>query len=159
MKRLGWLVLSLALAGCGSQVCDDCAALAPTPSVSARNGSFLAVASPARVHAGDMVHLTLTVTGPMKYEAGCVQTLHIWAEDNQLRQVWNQPEVELQCLALSYKTLKADETATFAADWPTSSTLAPGTYTLHGLFLTVLPPGAGMRVRENIPALPIRIVG
>jgi hypothetical protein len=54
--------------------------------------------------------------------------------------------------------LKAGETATFTADWPTSSTLAPGSYTLHGLFLVVLPMGAAMRVRENLAPLTIQIL-
>src|SRR5438477_134312 len=35
--------------------------------------------------------------------------------------------------------------------------LAAGTYTVHGLFLVVLPMGAGARVRENLPPLAIQI--
>jgi len=65
---------------------------------------------------------------------------------------------EIQCMALGHKVLAAGDTATFTADWPTSSTLAPASYTLHGLFLVVLPRGAAARVRENLAPLTIRIV-
>jgi len=155
MRRLGLIVLALALAGCGAQAAGP---VGP-PSVSGTNGPFHAEASPARLQAGGTVHLTLTVTGPIQYEAACVQTLHIWAEDSQHQQVWNEPGPAIQCMAIGYRTLATGETATFTAYWPTSSELAPGTYTLHGLFLTVLPSGAGARVRENLPPLAIQISG
>lgn len=155
MKRFGLLVVALALAGCGAQAADH----GPPASVSGSNGPFYAAASPARVKAGYAVHLTLTVSGPIHYEVGCVQTLRIWAEDSQHRQVWSEPVPAIECMAFGSKTLAAGETAIFTADWPTSSSLTPGTYTLHGLFLTVLPPGAGARVRENLPPLAIQITG
>ena len=60
---------------------------------------------------------------------------------------------------LGKKVLAAGETAEFTADWPTSNKLTPGTYTIHGLFLVVLPMGAGARVRENVPPLAIQISG
>jgi hypothetical protein len=117
------------------------------------------MAAPARLAAGGTVHLTLTVSGPIQYQAACVQTLQIWAEDVNHQQVWMQPVPEIACMAIAYKTLAAGETASFSADWPTSSDLKAGSYTLHGLFLTVLPPGAGARVRENLPPLTIQISG
>src|SRR6202171_1807983 len=116
-------------------------------------------AAPASLSAGGTVHLTLTVTGPIDYEIGCVQTLHIWAEDSQHQTIWEQPVPAIMCMAFGHKQLAAGETATFTADWPTSSQLAPGSYTLHGLFRTVLPMGAGARVRENLPPLSIQILG
>jgi len=149
-----WLVLALVLAGCGAQAAGP----SPSAAVSGSNGPFHAQASPARLHPGGTVHLVLTVTGPIQYEIGCVQTLHIWAEDSQHRQVWQQPVPAVQCLALGYKALNAGETATFTADWPTWSQLAPGSYSLHGLFLTVLPMGAGARVRENLPPLTVQVL-
>jgi hypothetical protein len=63
------------------------------------------------------------------------------------------------CMAIGHKQLAAGETAIFTADWPTSSQLVPGTYTLHGLFRVVLPMGAGARVRENLAPLSIQILG
>ena len=153
MKRLALIVLAVALSACGAQP----AAPAITPTVSGTNGPFQAQAKPGTVAAGETVHLSLIVTGPITYEAACVQTLHIWAEDSRQQQVWSEPVPAIACMALAYKTLAAGETATFNADWPTSRQLAPGSYTLHGLFLTVLPPGAGMRVRENLPPLPIQV--
>ena len=153
VKRIGLVLIALVAAGCGAQ------AAGPTPSgaVSGTNGPFHAEAAPAHLAAGGNVHLTLVVTGPIDYEIGCVQTLHIWAEDGQQREVWQQPVPAVMCMALGHKMLPAGETATFTADWPTSSTLAPGSYTLHGLFRVLLPMGAAARVRENLPPLTIQI--
>ena len=155
MNRIWLLALALVLAGCGAQA----AAPSGSATASGTNGPFRAQASPARLSAGGTVHLTLTVTGPIDYEIGCVQTLHIWAEDSRRQEVWQEPVPAIQCMAFGHKALATGETATFTADWPTSSTLAPGSYTLHGLFLTVLPMGAGSRVRENLPPLTIQIQG
>jgi len=155
MERVLLLLIALVVGGCGAQ------AAGPDPSgtVSGTNGPFHAQAAPAALVAGGTVHLTLTVTGPIDYEIGCVQTLHIWAEDSQRQTVWEQPVPAVMCMAFGHKQLAAGETATFTADWPTSSQLAAGTYTIHGLFLTVLPKGAGARVRENLPPLSIQILG
>ncbi|TMD23309.1 MAG: hypothetical protein E6I99_07255 [Chloroflexi bacterium] len=153
MKRSWLLLLAIALAGCGAHAAGP----GGGGSVSGTNGPFQAQASPARLAAGETVHLTLTVTGPIDYEIGCVQTLHIWAEDSRHQQVWEQPVPPIMCMAFGHKVLAAGETAHFTADWPTSDKLAPGTYTVHGLFLVVLPMGAGARVRENLPPLAIEI--
>jgi len=157
MKGLSMLLLALVLASCGGRAAGSSPTPTPTNTVSGTNGPFYAEASPARLAAGGTVHLSLVVTGPIDYEIGCVQTLHIWAEDSQRQTVWQQPVPAIMCLAIGHKVLAAGETATFTADWPTSSTLAPGTYTLHGLFLVVLPSGAGARVRENLTPLAIQI--
>jgi hypothetical protein len=157
MERIGVLLLALLFAGCGAQAAGP--GPSPTGTVSGTNGPFYAEASPARLAAGSTVHLTLTVTGPIDYEIGCVQTLHIWAEDSQHQQIWQEPVPAIQCMAFGHKLLPAGETATFTADWPTSSTLAAGSYTLHGLFLVMLPMGAGARVRENLAPLTIQILG
>ena len=156
MNRALPLLAALVVAGCGAQ-----AAAPPGPSgtVSGTNGPFAATARPASLPAGGTVHLTLTVTGPIDYEIGCVQTLHIWAEDSQRQTVWEQPVPVIMCLAFGHKQLAAGDTATFTADWPTSSQLTPGSYTLHGLFRVILPMGAEARVRENLPALSIQILG
>ena len=154
MQRIWLLLLAVVVSGCG--------AFAGSPgasgTVSASNGPFYAEASPAQLAAGGMVHLTLVVTGPIDYEIGCVQTLHIWAEDSQHKQVWEQPVPAVQCMAFGHKVLAAGEKVTLTADWPTTRKLAPGSYTLHGLFRVVLPMGAGARVRENLPPLTIQIL-
>ena len=154
MERILLLLLAALFAGCGA----DAEGPGGPGTVSGVNGPFHAQASPARLTAGGNVHLTLTVTGPIDYEIGCVQTLHIWAEDSQHQQVWEQPVPAIQCMAFGHKVLAAGEKATFTADWPTSSSLALGSYTLHGLFRVVLPMGAGARVRENLPPLTIQIL-
>lgn len=146
------LLFAVVLAGCGAQT------IGPT-SVTGLNGPFHAVASPASLPAGGTLHLDLTVSGPLTYETGCVQTLHIWAEDSTRQPVWIEPVPAIMCLAIADKTLVAGETATFTADWPTATSLAAGSYTVHGLFLTALPLGAGTRVRENLPPLTVQILG
>ena len=160
MNRIWLLFVALVFAGCGAQAAGPGPSPTPSPSgtVSGTNGPFQAQAAPASLAAGGTVHLKLTVTGPIDYEIGCVQTLHIWAEDSQRKQVWQEPVPAIMCMAYGHKQLAAGETATFTADWPTTSQLTPGTYTLHGLFLTVLPMGAGARVRENLPPLSIQIL-
>ena len=154
MKRITLLLLVLALSACGARGTGS----PPPPTVSGTNGPFHAVASPARLSAGGTLNLSLTVSGPIEYEVGCVQTLHIWAEDANRHTVWEQPVPAIQCMAYGSKRLALGETATFTAAWPTSGRLAAGSYTLHGLFLTVLPRGGGMRVRENLPPLTIEIL-
>jgi hypothetical protein len=154
MERIGALLLALLLAGCGAHAAGP----GSSGTVSGTNGPFYAQASPAQLAAGGTVHLTLTVTGPIDYEIGCVQTLHIWAEDSQRQTVWEQPVPAIMCMAFGHKVLAAGAKATFTADWPTSSKLSPGSYTLHGLFRVVLPMGAGARVRENLPPLTIQIL-
>ena len=154
MERILLGLLALVFASCGAHAAGP----GSSGTVSGTNGPFYAQASPARLAAGGTVHLTLAVTGPIDYEIGCVQTLHIWAEDSQHQQVWEQPVPAIQCMAFGHKVLAAGEKAIFAADWPTSSKLAPGSYTLHGLFRVVLPMGAGARVRENLPPLTIQIL-
>lgn len=157
VKRILLVLVALAVAGCGAQAAGPTPG--PTGTVSGANGPFYAQASPSQLAAGGTVHLTLTVTGPIDYEVGCVQTLHIWAEDSGRQQVWQEPVPAVMCMAFGHKVLAAGETAKFTADWPTSSSLAPGSYTLHGLFLVVLPMGAGARVRENLAPLTIQILG
>jgi hypothetical protein len=150
------IVAAIVLAGCGAQTPPE----GPGPAsetVTHTNGPFSAQASPANLAPGQTVHVSLTVTGPVDYEVGCVQTLHIWAVDGQGTQVWEEPVPAIMCMAYGHKLLAAGETAIFKADWPTSATLAPGSYTIHGLFLTVLPRGAGSRVRENLPALTVTL--
>src|SRR6266851_10466632 len=137
MGRLWLLFVALVVAGCGAQAAGPGPSPTPSPSgtVSGTNGPFRAQAAPASLAPGGTVHVTLTVTGPIDYEIGCVQTLHIWAEDSRQQQVWAEPVPAVMCMAFLSKALDAGETATFTADWPTSSTLVAGSYTLHGLFL------------------------
>jgi len=78
--RNSLLVLAILLAGCGAQ-------LAAPSSTSAASGPFRSVASPAHLAAGGTVRVTLTVQGPIDYEVGCVQTLHLWAVDGRGAQV------------------------------------------------------------------------
>src|SRR5260370_23351806 len=110
MERIGLLLLALLFAGCGAQAAGPGPSPSPSGAVSGTNGPFFAVASPAQLAADGTVHLTLTVTGPIDYEIGCVQTLHIWAEDSLRRQVWQQPVPAVRWQALGPKGLKARET-------------------------------------------------
>jgi hypothetical protein len=155
--KAAWLLLAVVLAGCGGRLSGLPGHPAPS-NVTASSGQFRAEATPGRLAAGDTVHVTLTVSGPIDYETGCAQTLHIWAEDGKGNRVWEQPVPTIMCFAFGHKLLAAGQTASFKADWPTSPALASGRYTIHGLFLVLLPPGAGTRVRENVPPLTIEVI-
>lgn len=155
MKAL-WLLAAALLAGCGAQAAGT-SSPAPSSRVTASSGQFRAEAAPARLAAGGNVHYRLVVKGPVDYEAGCAHTLTVWAEDAGSRQVWSPPVPQFDCLAIMNRSLGPGETARFDVDWPTSPTLPAGRYTIHGLFLVALPPGAGARVRENLPPLQIEI--
>lgn len=154
--KAAWLLLGLALAGCGGQAAGPSNSAGPSP-VTATSGQFRAEATPGRVTAGDNIHYTLLVTGPIHYEAGCAHTLTVWALDSRDRQVWSLPVPELDCFAIQNKSLGAGETVSLEIDWRTSPTLAAGRYTIHGLFLILLPTGAGARVRENLPPLTVEL--
>jgi len=143
-------VLVILLAGCGAQ------AAAPS-SVAASAGPFHSEATPASLAAGSNVHYKLVVRGPIQYLAGCAHTFTVWAEDSRGQQVWAEPQPQFDCFAIVTRSLAAGDSTSLEADWPTSPTLAAGRYTIHGLFLTVLPPGAGARVRENVPPLTIQV--
>ena len=154
--RYTLLILATLLAGCGAQVTGPSSPASPSK-VTATSGQFQAEAAPGSIPAGGTVRVTLTVSGPIDYEVGCVQTLHIWAEDGKGNRVWEQAVPTIMCFAFGHKLLAAGETASFESDWPTSRSLAAGRYTIHGLFLTILPPGAGTRVRENVPPLAVAV--
>jgi len=97
------------------------------------------------------VHATITVAGPADYDAACVQTVRLWVVDARERQVWAEPAPEVTCMAIVSRHVPSGEAASFGVDWPTAPTLAPGRYWIHGLFMFTLRPGAGTRVRENLP--------
>ena len=146
---------ALVLSGCGARV--GAAADPSTGVVKTSAGNLTVQAEPGRVRAGSTVSITVTVLGPADYEAACVQTVHLWAVDSEGKTVWEEPVPAISCMAIMYKHLAAGQTASFNVSWPTTPTLAPGGYTLHGLFRFVLPLGAGARVRENLPPLRIEI--
>jgi hypothetical protein len=99
----------------------------------------------------------VTALGPADYEAACVQTVHLWAVDSGGTTVWEEPVPAISCMAIMYKHLDTGAKAGFSISWPTAPTLAPGRYSLHGLFRYALPLGAGARVRENLPPLSVEI--
>jgi hypothetical protein len=154
--KAAWLLLTVLLAGCGAQAAGPSSPSVPSK-VTATSGQFRAEATPTRVAAGGQVHYTLLVSGPIQYEAGCAHTLTVWVEDSRGRQVWSPSVPQLDCFAIMNKSISSGQTASFEVDWPTSPTQVGGRYSIHGLFLTVLPMGAGTRVRENLPSLPIEI--
>ncbi len=140
---LATLVTGLVLCGCGQALVD--------PGSSVEPGHLTLVAIPDRLSPGGTVHATVTVSGPVDYEAGCVQTVQLWVLDNQNQRVWTEPAPEVTCMAIINQRLPAGRTATFHVDWPTAASLHPGRYTIHGLFLFTLPMGAGARVSQNLP--------
>lgn len=155
-RRFSLLLAAAVLAGCGASAAP---ASPIAGEVRASAGSMQVVAAPARLQPGGTVTVTLEVTGPVDYDTGCVQTLHIWAVDSAGKQVWEQPVPEIACMALGRGHVPAGKVGNFTAQWPVASTLAPGAYTVHGLFLFTLPLGAATRVRENLPVVAIQVNG
>ena len=149
-------ILAGLLAGCGTA---GSAAGSGSSSVTAARGNLQVKAAPARLLSGETVRVKVTVTGPTSYETGCVQTVHIWAQDSAGSQIWEQPVPEIMCMALSGRQLAPGETASFDLVWPTDRSLQPGSYSIHGLFRFTLPLGAGARVRENLPPVTVVITG
>jgi hypothetical protein len=146
------LVLVALLAGCGTP------AHSGNDTVRATSGNLTVEARPDPLAAGDVAHFTVIATGPIDYEAGCVDTVHLWALDGTGQKVWEQPTPAVRCMALAYRHLAAGEVATFAVDWPTAPSLARGRYAIHGLFRFAVPPPAGLYVQENLPVLTVQVV-
>jgi hypothetical protein len=153
-RMIASTAMALLLAACGASSGPG----SPHPAqVQATVGNLQVTAAPARPQPGETVTVNLDVTGPADYEAACVQTLHIWAVDASGRQVWEQPVPEIQCMAIASKHLGDGEIAHFQAQWPVASGTTAGAYSVHGLFLYTLRPGAGTRVRENLPVVAIQV--
>lgn len=144
---------ALLLAGCGAA-----AGVGPPGDTSSTIGSLTTSASPEHANAGQTIHVTVTVAGPAGYETGCVETVHLWAltADAAHTQVWEQPVPEVMCMAIRIQRLEAGQTASFQVAWPTTG-IHSGAYDVHGLFRFALPPGAGARVRENLPTVLVTV--
>jgi hypothetical protein len=148
-------IAALVMAGCGPRCCG-----APDPGssvVKASANNLTVQAEPGRVRAGSTVSLTVTALGPADYEVACVQTVHVWAVDSGGKTVWEEPVPAISCMAITYKHLGTGDATSFSIRWRTAASLAPGAYTIHGLFRYVLALGAGTRVRENLPPLSVEI--
>lgn len=146
-------------------VLTACGAWSATPAKSvpmtarASSGNMTLEVFPATLKAGDTASISLTVTGPADYESGCVRPLQVWVVGPDGKVAWTEPVPEVACMAIMNAHLADGQAATFGASWPVAASLAPGTYTIHGLFLYTLRPGAATRVRENLPVVDVQISG
>jgi hypothetical protein len=128
------------------------AALAPhaDPLISVRTvGNLTTQATPPSVKAGEVIRVSLTVTGPAQY-SDC-RPVMFWADDAAGKRVWT----EVQFWACTSNTqahpVPAGEKVTFVHEWRTAG-LAPGRYTVHGAFGLVQAPPAG-----NVPLVTVEI--
>ena len=97
-----------------------------------------------------------TVSGPADYEAGCVQSLHIWVNDQNQNRVWEQPLPQVTCMAIQIRHIDAGNTALFQTSWPIEPSTYPGFYTVHGRFREVQAGGVRASA-ENLPVLQFQV--
>lgn len=154
-------VVSLALAACGATPQPSPGA-SPSPSAGPGTpgpGRVVVTADPDGWHAqatvgGGDVDVRLTVPGPLQVEGGCIPPLGVWLEDSSRRTVAITPSPGgPHCLALAIIDVPAGTTHDF--DARLHADVPHGRYTVHGLLMVSLPPGAGARVRENLPVLTV----
>lgn len=157
---LAVVVASLMLSACGASPQPT---PSPSPSSSAPappgQGRVVVTADADGWHAqatvgGGDVDVRLTVPGPLQVEGGCIPSLTVWIEDPSGRTVAITPSPGgAHCLALAIIDIPAGTTRDF--DARLHADVPHGRYTVHGLLLVSLPPGAGTRVRENLPVLTV----
>ena len=82
------------------------------------------------------LQVTVTVTGPLTVEGGCVPSLTAWADtaDDSPVPTPTPSGSQVHCLAIALIQVAGGSTKAFSADIPTPP--QPGTYTIHGLLQT-----------------------
>ena len=115
------------------------------PLVSERTAGNMAMrATPPSVKVGEVIRVTLTVTGPATYES--CRPVDFWVNDAGGRRAWRLVQF-WACASTKAATLAAGQTASFGFDVPTTE-LAPGRYTVHGAF-----GFPATSAQENIPVV------
>jgi hypothetical protein len=165
VARFAVLALPLLLGGCGAIpgpssgcIADACPYLpSPGPSVAGSPAAASATAHGWTTDAGVAtggIDVRVNVSGPLTVDGGCSPTLAAWlvaADGHRLQ--GGQPSAA-KCQGIAVTAIPAGQTR----DFMTSLGVPPaGTYTIHGLVLVHLPPGAGARVAENIPVVTLTI--
>jgi len=132
-------VLVAAMAGCGQAPAQGGTAT-PSP-ISA--GEQLGATTGAQgwvtrvtVESQDQLQVTVTVTGPLTVEGGCIPSLTAWADagDGSPVPTPTPSGGQMHCMAIALIPVAAGATKAFSADIPTPP--GPGTYTIHGLLNT-----------------------
>jgi hypothetical protein len=127
----------------------------PAPSPSASGGSASAHGWTTRVAISvNHVDVSVTVSGPLSVEAGCVPPLAVWLVGADGGRLDPSPTPGLRCQAIAIEDIPAGQVRDYPATLPPPS---PGTYTVHGLVRVHLPIGAGARVSENIPVVTLTV--
>jgi hypothetical protein len=117
----------------------------PDPLVSNRTvGNLTMRTAPPSVKVGQVVGLTLTVTGPATYE-NC-RPVDFWVDDEWGQRVWREVQF-WACPAIRTQTLGPGQKSSFGIDVPTSG-LVPGRYSVHGIF-----GFPATSAHENIPVV------
>jgi hypothetical protein len=152
-----------ALAACGTPDSQAGRTIA-TGTVNQHSGNYSIQVSPAEFTPGQKVQVIVTLSGPLHYETGCLVTplvLHITDSDGN--DVWDTPFRPLSCgdtevaPGVAEQDLYAGETATFTEVWPSSDSLAKGTYYIHTTFRSVLTNQGG-RQAHQLPVVQVRVV-
>jgi hypothetical protein len=128
------------------------AALAPhsDPLVSSRTvGSMTMQATPPSVKAGEIIRVSLTVTGPAQY--GDCRPVRFWADDSLGKRAWTEVQFWMCVSNPQVHSVPAGTKVTFVHEWRTTG-MAPGRYTIHGAFGLGEAPPAG-----NVPLVTVEI--
>jgi hypothetical protein len=154
------VVLGAALAACTTQDPHP-AAIVARGTVNANSGNYSIKASPAEFTAGQKVEVTVTISGPIRYQTGCVTPLAIRVSDTSLNDIWNPPYNPQPCSVgeagppTSWHNLPAGQTASFTEVWPSSAKLATGTYYVSTTFMLETNQG---NVPHSLPTLKVKVV-
>jgi hypothetical protein len=82
------------------------------------------------------LQVTVTVTGPLTVEGGCIASLTAWADaaDGSPVPTPSPSGLQMHCMAIALIQVPAGSSRAFSADIPTPPD--PGSYTIHGLLNT-----------------------
>jgi hypothetical protein len=83
------------------------------------------------------LQVTVTVTGPLTVEGGCIPSLTAWvdASDGSPVPTPTPSGLQMHCMAIALIPVAAGATKAFSADVPMPPD--PGTYITHGLLQTL----------------------
>ena len=159
-RILALVLITGTLAACGTRD-PHAGRTVATGTVIRQSGNYSIKVSPTEFTAGQKVHVTVTVSGPLLYKSGCVIPLQIHVTDPNANDIWDQP-YSPPCSEgeagppIVWRSLPAGQTATFTDDWPSSAQLAEGPYFVQTTFLVAVT-NRGVQPLE-LPAVKVRVV-
>jgi hypothetical protein len=149
-----------ALAACGTPDAQPGRTIA-RGAVIQHSGNYSITVHPAEFTAGQKVEVTVTISGPMRYQFGCVTPLKIHIADTNGNEIWNPPYNPRPCKygeagpPIGWAQLQAGQTMTFSDAWPSSAHLTNGTYYLFTTFMLATEQS---NLPHELPAVKVKIV-